>query len=150
MSENDYIEIKYEELLQNPSITINKCLRILNLDFFDLNSLLNQYKIVKGVPTIGEQRNFIERYYKEGTKLVMFDDDIDGIFVKNDNTLVPIESLETNYIIPGFKKCDELNAKCFGIYAAANHFFTSKQGHSLYQSRESITPSPLLSPNQSR
>jgi hypothetical protein len=32
--------------------------------------------IVVGVPTIGAQRNFIERWYPEGTKLMMFDDDI--------------------------------------------------------------------------
>ena len=86
-------------------------------------SLNKRYEIVIGVPTIGEQRNFIERYYKEGTQLVMFDDDLDGIFVKNENTLVPIASLIDNYIIPGFIECNETGAKCFGIYAAANHFF---------------------------
>ena len=48
-------------------------------------SLNKRYEIVIGVPTIGEQRNFIERYYKEGTQLVMFDDDLDGIFVKKEN-----------------------------------------------------------------
>ena len=32
--------------------------------------------IVVGVPTIGKQRNFIEKYYPEGTRLMMFDDDI--------------------------------------------------------------------------
>ena len=55
-------------------------------------SLNKRYEIVIGVQTIGEQRNFIERYYKEGTQLVMFDDDLDGIFVKKENTLVPIPS----------------------------------------------------------
>ena len=33
-------------------------------------------KLVDGVHTIGAQRNFIEKYYPEGTKLVMFDDEI--------------------------------------------------------------------------
>lgn len=86
-------------------------------------SLNNEYKIVVGVPTIGEQRNFIESYYDEGTYLVMFDDDIDGIFVKKDDALSPINSLVDDYIVKGFKTCEETNSKCFGIYAAANPYF---------------------------
>lgn len=82
-----------------------------------------KYEIVIGVPTIGAQRNFIERYYREGTHLVMFDDDLDGIFVKEEDTLVPIKSLIHDYIIPGFNELEKTGAKCFGIYAAANHYF---------------------------
>ena len=48
-------------------------------------SLGTEYKIVVGVPTIGKQRNFIEKYYKEGTKLMMFDDDIDAVMRKKNN-----------------------------------------------------------------
>ena len=51
-------------------------------------SLNGQYKIVVGVPTIGKQRNFIEQYYSEGTKLMMFDDDIDAVMRKNKNKLI--------------------------------------------------------------
>jgi hypothetical protein len=45
------------------------------------NSLLGTryQKLVVGVPTIGAQRNFIERYYPEGTRLMMFDDDVDEV-----------------------------------------------------------------------
>ena len=32
------------------------------------DSLQDKYKIVVGVPTIGKQRNFIEKYYKESTR----------------------------------------------------------------------------------
>jgi hypothetical protein len=76
-----------------------------------INSLGSKYKIVVGVPTIGEQRNFIEKYYKEGEKVLMFDDDIDGVFVKDGSK------------IKGFNECEKTNAKFFGLYAAANGYF---------------------------
>jgi hypothetical protein len=86
-------------------------------------SLGNKYKIVVGVPTIGEQRNFIENYYNEGERVIMMDDDLDGIFLKNESKLKPINSLEEEFIIKGFDLCEEKNAKFFGLYAAANGYF---------------------------
>jgi hypothetical protein len=88
-----------------------------------INSLGSKYKIVVGVPTIGEQRNFIEKYYKEGEKVLMFDDDIDGVFVKDGSKIKPIENLEEEFIIKGFNECEKTNAKFFGLYAAANGYF---------------------------
>lgn len=87
--------------------------------------------IVVGVPTIGAQRNFIENYYPEGTKLMMFDDDLNGVYIKKDKSLVPIDNLEKDFIEKGFMLCAEKNAKCFGLYAAANHFFMK---HRIYES----------------
>lgn len=88
-----------------------------------INSLGNKYKIVVGVPTIGAQRNFIEKYYSENTKLVMFDDDLDGVFVKDGSKLKPINNLEKDFIIKGFDVCEKNNAKIFGMYAAGNPYF---------------------------
>ena len=90
-------------------------------------SLNKEYEIVIGVPTIGLQRNFIEKYYKEGTKLVMFDDDIDQVLRKNEDTLVPLANLEKEFIIEGFKQCEKAGAKTFGMYAAANHYFMKER-----------------------
>jgi hypothetical protein len=82
------------------------------------------YKIVVGVPTIGAQRNFIERYYPEGTKLMMFDDDIEEVQVKiSEQKLGRVEDLEKEIIIQGFEECEKHGAKTFGIYAAANAYF---------------------------
>tara|TARA_R110000751_G_scaffold87744_4_gene173804 strand:- start:1133 stop:1909 length:777 start_codon:yes stop_codon:yes gene_type:complete len=86
-------------------------------------SLGNEYKIVVGVPTIGNQRNFIERYYKENSWVVMFDDDLDGVFVKNENDLDPINNIENDLIIKGFNECIKNNSYVFGVYAAANAYF---------------------------
>lgn len=80
--------------------------------------------IVVGVPTIGAQRNFIERWYPEGTKLMMFDDDIEEVQRRQDSkTLVPIDNLYEEIIKYGFEQCEEVGAKTFGIYAASNAYF---------------------------
>jgi hypothetical protein len=80
--------------------------------------------IVVGVPTIGAQRNFIEKWYPEGTKVMMFDDDIDEVQRRQDSkNLVPVDDLYTEIIERGFSECDRVGAKTFGIYAAANPYF---------------------------
>lgn len=80
--------------------------------------------IVVGVPTIGAQRNFIERYYSENTKLMMFDDDIEEVQRKiSEQKLGPIDNLEEEIIQRGFDECKKAGAKTFGIYAAANAYF---------------------------
>jgi len=80
--------------------------------------------IVIGVPTIGAQRNFIERYYPEGTRLMMFDDDVQEVQrAKDKKTLVPIDSLEDEIIFQGFSEAEKVGAKTFGIYAASNAYF---------------------------
>ena len=90
-------------------------------------SLNKEYEIIIGVPTIGLQRNFIEKYYKEGTKLIMIDDDIDQVLRKKEDTLVPLVDLEKEFIIEGFKQCEKAGAKTFGMYAAANHYFMKER-----------------------
>lgn len=80
--------------------------------------------IVVGVHTIGAQRNFIERYYPEGTKLVMFDDDVEEIQQKiSEQKLGRLENLEKDFILRGFEECEKVGAKTFGIYAASNAYF---------------------------
>lgn len=81
-------------------------------------------KIVTGVPTIGAQRNFIEKYYPEGTYLMMFDDDVDEVQKKiSEQKLGPIDNLEEEIIFQGFREAEKVGAKTFGIYAASNAYF---------------------------
>ena len=69
-------------------------------------------KIVVGVPTIGAQRNYIENWYPEGTKLVMFDDDVEEVQKKiSEQKLGRLEDLEKEFIIPGFEECEKVGAK---------------------------------------
>tara|TARA_R100001510_G_C7615520_1_gene177790 strand:- start:158 stop:940 length:783 start_codon:yes stop_codon:yes gene_type:complete len=86
--------------------------------------------IVQGVLTIGEQRNFIEGYYNEGEKVMMFDDDITGIKKKKDQDLIDILDLEKEIIFRGFNEAEKLGSKCFGIYAAANAYFMKDRVYS--------------------
>ena len=80
--------------------------------------------LVVGVPTIGAQRNFIERHYPEGTRLMMFDDDIQEVQRRQDaKNLVAINDLEDEIIVNGFTQAEKVGAKTFGIYAAANPYF---------------------------
>ena len=84
--------------------------------------------IVVGVPTIGAQRNFIERWYPEGTKLMMFDDDIEEVQKKiSEQKLGRIDNLEEEVIIKGFEECKKFGAKTFGIYAASNAYFMKER-----------------------
>jgi hypothetical protein len=90
------------------------------------NSLLGTpyQKLVVGVPTIGAQRNFIERYYPEGTRLMMFDDDVEEVQVKiSEQKLGRVVDLEKEIIQQGFEECEKAGAKTFGIYAASNAYF---------------------------
>ena len=59
------------------------------------NPYAKDIQIIRGVPTIGRQRNFIERWYPEGTRLMMFDDDIEEVQVKvSEQKLGRVEDLE--------------------------------------------------------
>jgi len=84
----------------------------------------NKCKIIVGVHTIGAQRNYIENWYPEGTKLVMFDDDVEEVQIKiSEQKLGRLEDLEKDFIIKGFEECEKVGAKTFGIYAASNAYF---------------------------
>ena len=84
--------------------------------------------LVIGVPTIGAQRNFIERWYPEGTNLMMFDDDIEEVQKKiSEQKLGRVEDLENEIILKGFEECQKVGAKTFGIYAAANAYFMKER-----------------------
>lgn len=94
------------------------------------NSLKNTpyNNIIIGVPTIGAQRNFIERWYPEGTKLMMFDDDVEEVQKKiSEQKLGRVEDLEQEIILKGFEECEKIGAKTFGIYAAANAYFMKER-----------------------
>jgi hypothetical protein len=81
-------------------------------------------EVVKGVPTIGKQRNFIEKWYPEGTYVMSFDDDIEEVQVKDgEQNLLRVEDFERDVVLRGFQACEDNNAKTFGIYAASNAYF---------------------------
>lgn len=84
----------------------------------------SQSPCVIAVPGMGAVRNFIRKYYTEGTRVFHMDDDISEVLVKeSDKKMVPVENLSRDVILRGFSALEEHDAKIFGIYAAANPMF---------------------------
>ena len=125
----DTIKIKTLNLLRKYKIDFKKINVFVadakEKDLYDasLQGIIDSKNIIIGVPTIGKQRNFIEKYYKEGTCLMMFDDDIEKVLIKDEKKLVEVDSLENDVIIKGFTECKKVEAKTFSIYAASNAYF---------------------------
>jgi len=88
------------------------------------NNKYNQ-NIIQGVPTLRDQRNFVEQeYFKEGDYIVYMDDDIDSIKKKvGENKLAEIDNFEDELIFKGYEHMLEHNAFIWGLYAASNPFF---------------------------
>jgi len=96
-------------------------------------------KLVIGELGLKNQRNFITRYYPEGTHLVQMDDDLDDIVImsnwqsykiqnrktiKKNRKLVPLIKLD-NFINDAFKMCIDKNLYIWGVYPVANPYFMS-------------------------
>jgi hypothetical protein len=76
--------------------------------------------LVVGEEGLVPQRNFIERYYPTGSKIVSLDDDIQAI---NLNGNYP--SL-LNFFENAFRELEEQNAFIWGVYPVNNSFFYNK------------------------
>ena len=81
---------------------------------YDLyKNVLPDYEIVVGKLGIVPQRNFIENYFEEGTKLIFLDDDITHIDVPN--------LLE--FFHHAFEECEKRKAYLWSVYPVYNPFF---------------------------
>lgn len=78
--------------------------------------------IVTGVRGIPNQRNFIQRYFPEGERLVFIDDDIEQLQgLTADGKRVKVEKLDA-FINTAFDWCDKLKLKMWGINSTASPF----------------------------
>ena len=89
-------------------------------------SIKSNYKFVKGVLTIGKQRNFICNYFKEGQRIVYIDDDIRQMTKLGNKKLNRLPSLN-DLIHKGFDTCYKNNLYIWGVYPVDNHFFMSNK-----------------------
>lgn len=72
-------------------------------------------KFIKGVRGIPNQRNFIQRYFKEGEKLLFIDDDIEAI-IGLDIKGKRVQATKMNeFILSAFEKTEKSGLKMFGI-----------------------------------
>lgn len=88
-------------------------------------------EIVVGVPGMGAIRNFINRHYPAGTRIVHVDDDIQTLHIVHDTTgtgekggmkLVPYLELE-ELITNAFTLCEQTKLRLWGIYPVLNAYF---------------------------
>jgi len=84
---------------------------------------INSYnKIVVGVIGINNQRKFINKYFKEGTKVLFCDDDVEKVEELKNKKLVDIKNLDS-FIKKAFKECLKTNIYLWGVYPVRNIFF---------------------------
>jgi hypothetical protein len=83
---------------------------ILNPDYYN--------KIIIGEKGLIQQREFIQYFYSENTKIVSLDDDIEVI----DLSLTDYLSLD-EFFIDAFIKCEDSNTYLWSVYPVFNEFF---------------------------
>ena len=101
---------------------------------------------------IRQVRNFMWKYYPEGTPVVFLDDDITRIqrLVKpkgENSKLVEVVDLYKEVFVPGFSTCREYNSYLWGIYASTNTLFMDASTSQEMESEE-INPDEIVIGNQ--
>jgi len=79
--------------------------------------------VVVGVPGIGPQRQFINKYYPENTRIFSMDDDVCGVFQKKENKYEEVTLTLDQIVEAGYKLCEKHGARIWGINAALNGMF---------------------------
>lgn len=82
----------------------------LNKDYYN--------EIIIGKLGLVQQREFIQKFYKVGTKIVSLDDDVENI----DLSLTAYDSLD-NFFQDAFTKCEEKGIYLWSVYPVFNPFF---------------------------
>lgn len=75
-------------------------------------------------------RNWILDQFEEGSKIIMVDDDVEGLFElrgKGKENLIKMTGDEIEVLIEkGFSMCQSNKTKFWGVYPVNNHFFMSR------------------------
>lgn len=85
-------------------------------------------KIIIGKKGITPQRKFIVKYFPEGQHIVSIDDDIAGLYKKENEKLVRITNVH-KFFVDAFQECKKEKLYIWGVYPVFNAFFM-KQGTS--------------------
>lgn len=80
-----------------------------------------EIRIIVGVRGIPNQRNFIQKFFAEGEKLLFIDDDIKKIVgMQPDGKIVKAKKLH-DFIVRAFEVTEKLNLKMFGINSTTSN-----------------------------
>jgi hypothetical protein len=82
----------------------------------------NYNKIIIGKRGITPQRKYIVKYFPEGTHIVSIDDDIAGLYKKNNDKLTKVTNIN-EFIKNAFQECKKENLYIWGVYPVYNAFF---------------------------
>jgi hypothetical protein len=84
--------------------------------------LPSDINLIKGVPTLKAQRNFIRRYFPEGEVILNFDDDVISLQYVLDNDLDLYIALDA-FVEYAYTEMTKHGTKLFGVFPVANHYF---------------------------
>ena len=81
--------------------------------------------IITNTNGIGEKRNFIRNYFKNGTKIIMIDDDLDDVvqFI-NKKSSKSMDDFKS-FTIEAFKECERHSVSMFGVCIFDNPFYST-------------------------
>lgn len=92
-----------------------------------IQAVNGKYEVIVGVKGIAEQREFIERYFPEGTQLVFMDDDIKSV---DFNLAFPNQNMTlSQFITLAFDEIKTRGAYIWGVYPVYNAFFRQQRQH---------------------
>ena len=127
---------KRAETLKNKTLNylLNKCnIKSNTITVFVANkkeyeiykkTIPNNIKIQIGKETLRGQRNFMDFYYEKEDKVLFFDDDVEGLYIKSGKKTKLYTDLISLYKI-GFNECLKNKTALFGVCAVNNSFFMS-------------------------
>ena len=97
-------------------------------DFKKYKDKYLQYNIILGVKGLKEIREFIFNHYSEGDLILMIDDDIDDILMKNPKAWEKSSFFDDKIELKAeidlaFNYMKEKGAGMWGVYPVKNHFF---------------------------
>lgn len=122
----DLLRKKTYSLLTNNGINENQ------IDIFVAPNQIESYKkefpnsnVIKSKLGFIENKRFIHKYYKDGTKLITMDDDVSKIVELQNGKIVNIKSLK-NLINNIFNELSKNKFRLAGLYPVANAMFMSK------------------------
>tara|TARA_R110002012_G_scaffold147312_2_gene305801 strand:+ start:1096 stop:1845 length:750 start_codon:yes stop_codon:yes gene_type:complete len=109
-------------MLKENNIPKNKIeIYVVDEEYENYKTLYNDYKIVRGIKGLCNQRNFILLNNKN-KNIIFIDDDVTHLYKKNNNKCSLFYDFK-DIIELGFKTCLDENTKIFGLYPVWNGLF---------------------------
>tara|TARA_R110001606_G_scaffold30617_4_gene94593 strand:- start:929 stop:2188 length:1260 start_codon:yes stop_codon:yes gene_type:complete len=117
-------KVKTIELLKKNNIDIKQIyIFVVEEEFEEYKKHYPEYKIIIGIKGLVKQREFINNYFKEGTKIVSIDDDIFSIrqFNQIEGVKTLIDTDLKSIVSAGFKECIRVHSYIWSIYPNDNY-----------------------------